>query len=168
MKVLSHLLIFFIAVSCLGTAFAQTNVNEEQGLKPYDSWHGCDLDSVSLTNGGLTLHIPLLSYPQRGNLDLSFLLRYSTKHWQVKTTCTKGTKPVCTFYWGIPRGDPGTSVVSSVDWWGTSSGSTSGGDPTTGAGATTDWQQAVISPDGNTHQLGGGANVPEQYGGGPI
>jgi hypothetical protein len=34
-------------------AFAQTNVNEEQGMKPYDSWHGGDLDSISMTNRGL-------------------------------------------------------------------------------------------------------------------
>src|SRR5258708_6667177 len=119
------------------SVFAQSNVNEEQGLKPYDSWHGGDLDSVSLTNGGLNLHIPLLSYPQRGNLDLSFGLRYSTKHWQVKVTCTRGTHPVCTYYWGIPRGDPGTSVVSSVDWWSTTSGSASAGDTQTGTATTT-------------------------------
>jgi hypothetical protein len=46
---------------------AQTNVNEEQGMKRYDSWHGGDLDSVSMTNGGMVLHIPLVSFPQRGN-----------------------------------------------------------------------------------------------------
>jgi len=42
---------------------AQNNPNEEQGLKPYDSFHGGDLDSVSLTTGGLALHIPLASFP---------------------------------------------------------------------------------------------------------
>ena len=36
------------------SVFAQTNVNEEQGMKPYDSWHGGDLDSVSMTNGVAT------------------------------------------------------------------------------------------------------------------
>jgi len=55
-------------------ALGQTNVNEEQGMKPYDSFHGGDLDSISMTNGGLVLHIPLVSFPQRGNLDLSFSL----------------------------------------------------------------------------------------------
>lgn len=66
----------FVAVLMMGIvpAFAQTNVNEEQGMKPYDSWHGGDLDSISMTNRGLVLHIPLVSFPQRGNLDLSFFI----------------------------------------------------------------------------------------------
>jgi len=82
---------YFSLLFTLGSAlaFAQTNVNEEQGLKPYDSWHGGDLDSVSLTNGGLSLHIPLASFPQRGNLNLSFFLRFSSKGWQVNA------KPSC-------------------------------------------------------------------------
>lgn len=64
--------------------FCTNNPNEEQGLKPYDSWHGGDLDSVSMTTGGLALHVPLVSFPQRGNLDLSFMVRHSTKQWYVK------------------------------------------------------------------------------------
>ena len=63
---------------------AQINPNEDQGLKPYDSFHGGDLDSVSLTSGGLSLHIPLASFPQRGNLDLSFMVSFSNKQWYVK------------------------------------------------------------------------------------
>lgn len=55
--------------------FAQTNVNKEQGFKPHDSWHGGDLDSVSMTNGGLTLRIPLASLPQHGNHFLVTSLR---------------------------------------------------------------------------------------------
>ena len=68
------LCLFILAGSIF--ARAQTNVNEEQGLKPYDSWHGGELDSVSLTGGGLTLHIPLVSFPQRGlrSLDSTGLL----------------------------------------------------------------------------------------------
>src|SRR5258708_8046376 len=141
---LTKLVILAIILAGSFSAVAQTNVNEEQGMKPYDSWHGGDLDSVSLTNGGLNLHIPLLAYPQRGSLDLSFGLRYSTKHWQVKVTCTSGTHPVCTYYWGIPRGVPGTSVVSSVDWWRTSGSAPTVGNIQTGTGTTTDWQYAVI------------------------
>src|SRR5215472_16696886 len=37
-------------------ALAQVSVNEEQGLKPYDSLHGGDLDSVSMTNRGVVGH----------------------------------------------------------------------------------------------------------------
>ncbi len=48
----------------------------QQGLKPYASYNGGDIDVVSLVNGKIDLHIPLLSYPQRGNLKLGFTIRY--------------------------------------------------------------------------------------------
>src|SRR5204862_797507 len=52
----------------------------EIGLKPYGSYHGGDIDSVSLTNGNLTLHIPLYSYPQRGGkLSKSLVILYKNK-----------------------------------------------------------------------------------------
>src|SRR5258708_17946722 len=76
--------------------WAQSNPNEEQGLKPYDSWHGGDLDSVSLSNGGLVLHIPLASFPQRGNLDLSFMVRFSTKQWRFSLHPPPHPAPVTT------------------------------------------------------------------------
>ena len=108
-----------VAVILAGSVsvFAQTNVNEEQGMKPYDSWHGGDLDSVSMTNGGLVLHIPLASFPQRGNLDLSFMVRFSSKQWQVRGVCS-GRPPhqTCTQYRAAAP-NSGTQIVSSVDWW---------------------------------------------------
>src|SRR5258708_26750331 len=84
---LSKLWLVILAIILAGSipVLAQSNPNEEQGLKPYDSWHGGDLDSVSLSNGGLVLHLPLASFPQRGNLDLSFMVRFSTKQWRVVT-----------------------------------------------------------------------------------
>ncbi len=47
--------------------------NFDTGLKPYGSFHGGDIDTVSMSQGGLSIHIPFLSYPQRGGklkLDL--------------------------------------------------------------------------------------------------
>ncbi|HXE90757.1 MAG TPA: hypothetical protein VNK82_07325, partial [Terriglobales bacterium] len=59
--------------------------NLEQGLKPYGQYQGGDIDSVSLTSGNLVLHIPLVSYPQRGqNLTLDFQIVYNNKSWEVK------------------------------------------------------------------------------------
>jgi RHS repeat-associated protein len=64
---------------------AQQNANLEQGLKPFGLYQGGDLDSVSMTNGNLTLHIPLVSYPQRGGkLRLDFFIRYNNKGWHVE------------------------------------------------------------------------------------
>lgn len=58
-------------------ALGQSLSGLEQGIKPYGSYEGGDIDSVSMVNGSLTLNIPLLSYPQRGgNLHLGFRLVY--------------------------------------------------------------------------------------------
>src|SRR5581483_9756431 len=61
----------------------QTAPDMEQGMHPYGSYQGGDVDSVSLSNGNLILHIPLVSYPQRGKLSLSFSVTHSNKGWTV-------------------------------------------------------------------------------------
>src|ERR1035441_2750022 len=61
-------------------AFAQATPDVEQGLKPFGSYDGGNIDSVSLSNGNVNLHIPLLSYPQRGDrLPLRFFIYYNNK-----------------------------------------------------------------------------------------
>jgi len=63
-------------------AYAQTTPDTEEGVKPYGVYSEGDIDSVSMTSGNLLLHIPVVSYPQRGNqLNLSFHLYYSNKGW---------------------------------------------------------------------------------------
>ena len=130
----------------------QTNVTEEQGLKPYDALTGSDIDSVSMTNGSLTLQIPLASFPQRGGrLGLSFFVRFSSNSWTVTKTCEPatdpGVPPQCTSYWMPSPSTPtssfsswGPEVVSSMDWRLTSGGK--GG------------VLSVQSSDGNAHLLG--------------
>jgi RHS repeat-associated protein len=145
-KVCTTAILFAVFLSTAITQ-AQTNPNQEQGLKPYDSWHGGDLDSVSLTSGSLSLHIPLASFPQRGNLDLSFMVRFSSKQWYVHTHCVTNRfgGQTCTYNWA-PTANGGTQIVSSVDWWmqGTH----------TADGSGEDWTRGVTAPDGNTHQFG--------------
>jgi hypothetical protein len=98
-------LCFLILLTLAGNllAPAQANVNEEQSLKRYDAWHGGDLDSISMTGGGLALHIPLLSFPQRGNLDLSFSIYRSSKQWRTRINSVECNNPNdsngCTPYW---------------------------------------------------------------------
>jgi RHS repeat-associated protein len=149
-----------VVLFSLSYGFAQSNPNEEQGLKPYESWHGGDLDSVVLTNGALALHIPLVSFPQRGNLDLSFSLFFSSKQWTVVSKCnSQGLQ--CVSHWQpVPRGGAmpivtnpdlnlsltGAYVASSLDWWLQSAASANIDDP---------WcARSLVSPDGNVHQLG--------------
>lgn len=70
---LACLALLFVPLIVVG----QTLGGVEQGIKPYGSYEGGDIDSVSMVNGALTLNIPLLSYPQRGgNLHLGFRLVY--------------------------------------------------------------------------------------------
>src|ERR1051326_813820 len=72
--------LFLVAALSTASAIAQNDVNLDQGLKPYGSYMGGNIDTVSLTNGNLMLHIPLVSYPQRGGrLKLAFYLRYNNK-----------------------------------------------------------------------------------------
>jgi YD repeat-containing protein len=75
---------------------AQQEVNLEQGLKPYGAYHGGDIDSVSLNNGNLVLHIPLISYPQRGNLHFAVSLFNNDENWEgyckVQNPCLWGYK----------------------------------------------------------------------------
>ncbi|HEY6968115.1 MAG TPA: hypothetical protein VJA94_02835, partial [Candidatus Angelobacter sp.] len=148
MRLLGSIFLFVLAIVI--PVFSQSNVNEEQGLKPYGSFHGGDLDTVSLPSGGLAIHIPLASFPQRGNLDLSFFLRYSSKGWQVKATPScynPNCNPTYTYRWQPARGISGAQVVSSLDWWIQTVGTM---DPS--------YYQDVSSPDGNMHQLGGSAS----------
>src|SRR5712692_2677282 len=149
-------LLAVVAVILAGSvcAFAQENPNEAQALKPYDSWHGGDLDSVSLINGGLSLHLPLASFPQRGNLDLGFFVRFSNKQWRVYTKCTGVLKPVCTSKW-VPVTSSGAQIVSSVDWVMQGSLAVEPQDPNMPGQPLYDWSLGVSGPDGGSHQFGG-------------
>lgn len=84
-------LLLLCLFSFVPTSNAQTDVNLEQGLSPYGSYMSSNMDSVSLTNGNLMVHIPLVSYPQRGGrLHLAFFLRYNNKGYRQVTTPGSG------------------------------------------------------------------------------
>jgi hypothetical protein len=151
-KVWFLLAILFVGSTC---TFAQNNPNEEQGLKPYDSFHGGDLDSVSLTSGGLSLHIPLASFPQRGSLDLSFMVAFSNKQWYVKPAKFDRTGHQTVPAQWAPMPNTGVQIVSSTDWWLNTCGQAEPGDPNNPGGQTLyDWSDSVSSPDGSSHLFG--------------
>jgi RHS repeat-associated protein len=70
---------------------AQDPDDIQQGIKAYGTYLGGDIDSVSMTNQNLTLHIPLVSYPQRGNLDFGYYLVYNKMNYLPHTMCFAGT-----------------------------------------------------------------------------
>jgi RHS repeat-associated protein len=73
---------------------AQAAPDVEQGMKPYGSYHGGAIDSVSLTNGNLTLEVGLLDYSQRGGeLAYPVVIRYNNKNFSYyQQPCPPGTK----------------------------------------------------------------------------
>lgn len=98
----SRLLIVGVVVMlAFVSAMAQNDPSLDTGLKPYGSYQGGDLDSVSLTNGNLTLHIPLAAYPQRGSLGYSPRIIYNSKGgWYVVPNCNSVTG-ACSPYWAF-------------------------------------------------------------------
>jgi hypothetical protein len=53
-------------------------------MKPFGAYQSGEIDSVNLANGNVILHIPLVSYPQRGSaLKLDFQVIYNNKGWYV-------------------------------------------------------------------------------------
>jgi hypothetical protein len=97
----------------------------------------------------------LASFPQRGNLDLSFFITHSTKQWSVKPAKLDQLGRVITPAQWVAR-LPGNSfqpgmgarIVSSLDW--TIQGTTNF-DQISGQ---SDWSGAIAAPDGSLHQLG--------------
>jgi hypothetical protein len=87
MRTLRLLFVAVLLLSILPPASAQTDVNLAQGLEPYKTYMAGNVDAVSLTNGNVSLHIPLVSYPQRGGrLTLGFFLRYNNKAFRPSST----------------------------------------------------------------------------------
>jgi len=97
----------FLSILSLGIAQAQSlppfTSDDQMGEQAYQSYHGGDIDSVSLTSGTLTLNMPFLSYPQRGALHLTFNLMYNNQPQHQAQLCLPLTGK-CYWTWGIPAG----------------------------------------------------------------
>jgi RHS repeat-associated protein len=119
MRPVHALVLFLFTLFIVGNASAQDLSGLEQGIKPYGSYHGGDIDSISMVNGQLTLHIPLVSYPQRGGkLRMGFNVTYTNPYYQPWDNCQPPPK-LCTqqnqagyFLW---YGSPGkTNAIAIV------------------------------------------------------
>lgn len=63
-------------------ATAQGDPTLEAGVVPYRSYQAGQFDRVDTLNGNVVLHIPLVSFPQRGRVHLSFsVVMNSSKGW---------------------------------------------------------------------------------------
>jgi len=79
----------------LGSVLAsgQSVPDLEQGLQPYGSYHGGDLDQVSMSNGNLFFRANPFSYSQRGDLAYPVVLQYNNKNFGMfQPSCPPGAK----------------------------------------------------------------------------
>ncbi|HLJ85745.1 MAG TPA: RHS repeat-associated core domain-containing protein [Candidatus Angelobacter sp.] len=97
--------IMLLAGMVLGTAFQALGQNApdlttapfESGLRAFGSYHGGQIDNISLQTGSPIIDIPLISYPQRGGkLALNFVLHYQNLPWfDVESCSSSGSTTVC-------------------------------------------------------------------------
>jgi RHS repeat-associated protein len=99
--VAAALVYFFIIVGPVqAQTLPSTTSDDQMGMQPYQSYHGGDIDVVSLSTGTLNVNLPFLSYPQRGKLHLSFNLFYNNQ-WQHRgEECPLHS--TCMWIWGYP------------------------------------------------------------------
>ena len=78
MRPLQLILAIVVVIAPNSSLLAQTPSDPalEQGIQPFQSYEGGDLDSVNLATGLLSLHIPVISFPQRGTLHLDYSVNY--------------------------------------------------------------------------------------------
>jgi RHS repeat-associated protein len=127
-------------------AEAQNPPSTEQGVVPFGTYEGGDIDRIDVITGNLFVHIPLLSYPQRGSLKLSFSLQSNNKGWVVADM----NDPPLTPFWS-----QGNAYLASVEavydqaWSGFMTGSCG---PPHAPNPTFSFH--VQGPDGRRHGLG--------------
>jgi RHS repeat-associated protein len=121
-------LVGLIVLVLLGTLnlFAQATPDLEEGMRLYGSYHGGDLDHISLSNGNLFFHADLMTYSQRGKLAYPIVLQYNSENYNIYETpnCPKGVNPGsqgCPIYmvfgppWIMNHVSPGNSVTIGAE-----------------------------------------------------
>ena len=109
-----------VCIGCiLGSNFALGQSSDDPtmdvGFKPYGSYHGGDLDSINLSNGFLNIHIPVISFPQRGSMGYTPQVIYNNyKGWSVLPDCVN--ENTCTPIWQW-KGSDVTLNVQSEDFF---------------------------------------------------
>jgi RHS repeat-associated protein len=156
---LCSLVLFLAAGSFL--APGQSNSNTDQGLKPYESFQGGMLDSVTMTGGNLFFHETEYAVGQRGRVGLTFSLQYNNKGLRLQIICPGGTGTGCTtsYKWiwvgsGVRLiSDQGLFVSGTVPFAAACSKVDSGSNQGNGTGEIFVYVCNATTPDGSTHPL---------------
>lgn len=97
-----------------------------QNLPTWGGFSGSGLDTVSLQNGNLHLHIPLGSWKQRGGSTVSVYFTYDTPAWSRQTTiATVNNVRTYTTLVRLAEQSGGFGIVDTVGGWSVSSPVTS-------------------------------------------
>jgi len=112
---------YFLIIYCFAgfVAYGQATPDVDQGFKPYGSYEGGNVDTVNLSNGNLTLHIPILSYPQLGKVKLDFALVYNAQPWRQVLENASTNPDYIEVYGNQPCVLAGVVLTSNLAWCGT-------------------------------------------------
>jgi hypothetical protein len=109
-----------IAVAWSLSAFCSHAQNPiDTGILPYHVYQNGNIDHINLDNQALTVSIPLVSYPQRGNqLTMSFALVFSGPQDYSQTVCVVASLPGasqrvrrCSTSWAPPTFVGGSTLL---------------------------------------------------------
>jgi YD repeat-containing protein len=174
---LSKILCVFAIAAISSASWAQDVTDVE--AKPYGSYTGSAIDTVDLVSGNLMLHIPLVSYPQKGTLPpLSFSVELNNAPYAYTAGADWG---MSVRYDTAPPGAvfpaPPTEVAISgfgkgfqfqnVGAYMTSSfagGIVTGQNQILSSGdSDNSYAYSLVDPDGTTHELESDASSPNTY-----
>jgi len=92
-----HLCVFTSLLGFSLSIFAQSDPMAPDA-RPFAPIEGGEIDSISTVNHGLQIHAPVWSIKQRGNLSLSFTLRYNSPSFTKFHDCSYPGKPCVDTY----------------------------------------------------------------------
>src|SRR5215472_3830048 len=82
-KVIRMLGLFPLLLLFLSLLVHAQELDLKRGVDPLSQHEFGQIDSVGLVNGSLNVHIPLISYPQRGKLRFGLLASWNSKNWHM-------------------------------------------------------------------------------------
>jgi len=87
----NRIFVVIVSVSCVALFQAQLSSAQAHrptlGDSPFQSKSGSDFEHVNVENGGLVVHIPLVSLAQRGKLNMSFSITGNGSQYQQSSYC---------------------------------------------------------------------------------
>lgn len=147
--VAAYCLLACCAIAACAQTAPPTTTDTEMGFQANQSYHGGDIDSVNLATGNVVIHVPLLTYPQRGNqLDLSFNLYYNGKSYRINLNNNRLEWGAAVSVLALP---PGAYVSSNL--LGRVNGKLVNG-PVENGIQTYYAFESLVTADGGTHALG--------------